>query len=52
MVSSGRIGAGAINSERFAGIAEKPHRTPLFAVSVLIAFVGVAAFGTVLFRLS
>jgi putative membrane protein len=35
-----------------AGIAEKPHRTPLFAVSVVIAFVGVAAFTTVLFRLS
>jgi len=35
-----------------AGIAEKPYRTPLFAVSVLIASVGVAGFMTVLFRLS
>ena len=35
-----------------AGVGEKPHRTPLFAVSVLITFVGVAAFMTVLFRLS
>ena len=35
-----------------AGITEKPHRTSLFAVSVLIASVGVAAFMTVLFRLS
>jgi putative membrane protein len=35
-----------------AGISDKPYWTPLFAVSILIAFVGVAAFVTVLFRLS
>ena len=35
-----------------AGIAQKPYRTPLFTVSILIAFVGVVAFVTVLFRLS
>ena len=35
-----------------AGIAEKPYWTPLFAVSILIALVGVVAFVTVLFRLS
>jgi len=34
------------------GIAEKPYWTPLFAVSILIALVGVVAFVTVLFRLS
>jgi putative membrane protein len=35
-----------------AGIAGKPYWTPLFAVSVLLAFVGVAAFAAIWFRLS
>jgi len=35
-----------------AGITQEPHRTPLFAVSILLAFVGLVAFSTVLFRLS
>ena len=35
-----------------AGIAGKPYWTPLFAVSVVLAIVGVAAFASVLFRLS
>ena len=35
-----------------AGIAEKAHRTPLVTLSLLIGFVGVAAFTTILFRLA
>jgi len=34
-----------------AGIEEKPRRTPVFTISLLIGFVGVAAFTTILFRL-
>lgn len=35
-----------------AGISENPHWAPLFSVSAILAFIGVVAFGTVLFRLS
>ena len=34
-----------------AGVEEKPHRSPLVTISLLIAFVGVFAFTTILFRL-
>jgi putative membrane protein len=35
-----------------AGVSEKPHRTPLFAVAIIVELVGIAAFVTVFFRLS
>jgi len=35
-----------------AGISENPHRTPTFALAVLVQLVGVAAFLIVLFRLA
>jgi putative membrane protein len=35
-----------------AGVDEKPHRTPLFAVTIMIEIVGVIAFVTVFFRLT
>jgi putative membrane protein len=34
-----------------AGLGGKAHRTPLVTISLLIGFVGVAAFTTILFRL-
>ena len=35
-----------------AGVSQKPHKTPLIAYALLVEIVGVAAFVTVLFRLS
>jgi putative membrane protein len=34
-----------------AGVGEKAHRTPALSIALLIGFVGVAAFTTILFRL-
>lgn len=34
-----------------AGVGEKAERTPVLSISLLIGFVGVAAFATILFRL-
>jgi putative membrane protein len=34
-----------------AGVAGKHHHTPTFTISLLIGFVGVVAFATILFRL-
>jgi putative membrane protein len=34
-----------------AGMAEKPHHTPIFLAAMVMIFIGVCAFGTVFFRL-
>jgi hypothetical protein len=42
-------------SEEFgaiAGVKDKPYNSPLVAMSILIVVIGVAAFATVLFRMS
>jgi hypothetical protein len=35
-----------------AGMSEKPHRTPLITLAILVEIVGIVTFVTVLFRLS